>query len=72
MKEIFTNISNEIKQGAELVFNGALNTHDPIKMLEILNEYTNACSNEEEQDFIRFYFNLRMEQMFNDSNNVKR
>ena len=72
MKEIFTNISNEIKQGAELVFNGALNTHDPIKMLEILNEYTNACENEDEKEFVSFYFRLKMEQMLNDSDNAER
>lgn len=71
MEEIFINISNEIKQGAKLVFDAALKTQNPITMIKILDEYTKNCLNEEEQDFVRFYFNLRMEQIFNDSNNVK-
>lgn len=71
MEEIFTNISDEIKQGAELVFDAALKTQNPIKMVRILDEYTKNCLNEEEQEFVRFYFNLRTEQIFNDSNNVK-
>ncbi len=71
MKEIFANISTETKSGAELIFKSALKAQNPEKMLKILNEYTNSFSGEE-QDFIRFYFNLRMEQMFNESNNVER
>lgn len=71
MEEIFTNIPDEVKQGAELVFNAALKTQNPIKIVRILDEYTKNCLNEEEQEFVRFYFNLRMEQIFNDSNNVK-
>lgn len=71
MKEIFANISTETKLGAELIFKSALKAQNPKKMLKILNEYTNSFSGEE-QDFIRFYFNLRMEQMFNESNNVER
>jgi hypothetical protein len=60
MKEIFANISTETKSGAELIFKSALKAQNPEKMLKILNEYTNSFSGEE-QDFIRFYFNLRME-----------
>jgi len=60
MKEIFANISTETKLGAELIFESALKAQNPKKMLKILNEYTNSFSGEE-QDFIRFYFNLRME-----------
>ena len=33
MTEIFENISDEVKLGAELVFNAAVNSHDPIKMV---------------------------------------
>ena len=71
MEEIFVNISNKTKQGAELIFNSALKTQNPQKMLKILQEYTDSCQNEEERNFIRFYFKFRMEQMLNDSNNDK-
>lgn len=72
MEEIFTNISEGTRQGAKLVFDGALKIGNPLKTLEMLNEYTKSCLTDEERDFIRFYFNLRMEQMLNDSNNVER
>ena len=72
MVEIFANIPERVKQGAELIFNAALKTHDAIKMTTMLNDYVNNCIDEEEREFINFYFNLRMEQMLNESNNVKR
>lgn len=72
MVEIFSNIPEQVKQGAELIFNAALKTHDAIQMTTMLNDYVNNCIDEEEREFINFYFNLRMEQMLNESNNVKR
>jgi len=39
-------------------------------MTNILNNYVNNCPNEEERTFVHFYFNLRMEELINASNNV--
>ena len=71
MTEIFTNIPDTVKQDAEFIFNIA-SQQNAIKMLEILNEYTNACENEDEKEFVSFYFRLKMEQMLNDSDNAER
>ena len=72
MEEIFADISDEVKYGAKLVFDSAIKTKDVIQMTNILNNYVNNCPNEEERTFVHFYFNLRMEELINASNNVQR
>lgn len=72
MIEIFEDISEEIRQTVEIIFNKALETKNAVKMVEILDNYTNNCKTDREKEFSRFYFNLRMEQMFNESNNAER
>ena len=76
MIEIFDDISKEVKDGAELIFNAAVNAakknNDIINMVNTLNNYINNCPNEREREFVHFYFNLRMEQIINENNNVKR
>jgi hypothetical protein len=34
-----------------------------------MESYIASCENEEEKEFIRFYFNMRMEQLLNEGNN---
>ena len=70
MVEIFTDISDTTKAGAEMIFNIASQLN-PTKMAELLNNYTNACP-ENEQEFVRFYFNMRMRQIMHESDNDKR
>jgi hypothetical protein len=41
-------------------------------IVKILNDYTNTCIDEEERDFVNFYFNMRMEQMLNGNDFDKR
>ena len=71
-EEIFTNISDTLKQRAEFIFNMALRQHSPQSMVKTLNNFTNSCINEEEKQFVEFYFNLRMEQLLNGNNNNQR
>lgn len=72
MTEIFEDISDEVKLGAELVFNAAVQSHDPIKMVQMLNDYTDNCATDYERSFVQFYFNMRMEQIYNESNDNQR
>ena len=72
MIEIFTDIPNEIKDGAELIFDSALSAHNPAKMVKILNDYVNLFPEEEYREFINFYFNMRMRQILDDNNNNQR
>lgn len=65
MTEIFTNISPEVKEGIELIFFHAMSRHNPIEAVKILDDYTNNL-NEEEAEFARFYFNMRLEQLLNE------
>ena len=72
MTELFNDILPETKKGLELVFDSAISNYNPVTVVKILDAYTNIL-NEKEQDFARFYFNMRMQQLLNesDSNNME-
>ena len=72
MTEIFTNITDDMKLGAQLIFDSAIKNNNPIKMVEILNDYTEHCATEEEREFVAFYFNMRMRQLIDESDNDER
>lgn len=69
MVEIFTNIPEEVKKQTELVANFIFSTLEPEAGLRFMESYISSCENEEEKDFIRFYFKMRMEQLLNENNN---
>ena len=69
MIEIFTNIPEEVKRQTELVANFIFSNFKPEAGLKFMESYITSCENEEEKDFIRFYFNMRMEQLLNENNN---
>ena len=56
MVEIFTNIPEEVKKQTELVANFIFSTLEPEAGLRFMESYISSCENEEEKDFIRFYF----------------
>ena len=69
MTEIFTNVSDYIKRVAEDYWKLAQFRKTPVEMAEFLNNATNSCKDictPEEVDFLRFYFNMKMEMMKND------
>lgn len=70
MIELFTDISETTKAGAKMIFDIASQL-GPTKMADLLNNYTNACD-ENEQEFVRFYFNMRMRQLIDESDNDER
>ena len=72
MTEIFENIPDKVKESAKNAFEVALLLPTPMATVKFLDEYTNSCQNEEEQDFVRFYFGMRMEQMLNENSNDQR
>ena len=71
MEEIFADISEQSKISAELIFNNAIK-NNPATAAKILDNYVNCCPNEREREFANFYFNIRMRQILNESNNVER
>lgn len=60
MIEIFQNISDELKAEAETAWELA-QTMNFIDAAKFLSAYTQFKHSAEEQDFLRFYFNLQME-----------
>lgn len=66
MQEIFENISDQTRQLAETAWTIAMAQDNPIKAANFLNTVTNYYDqrmNEEEIEFLRFYFNMKMEMM---------
>lgn len=69
MTEIFANIPEEVKEQTKLVANFIFSQLEPESGLKFMESYIASCENEEEKEFIRFYFNMRMEQLLNENNN---
>lgn len=64
MTEIFENISDDVKNKAEIIWQIATAQPDALAAAEYLHGMTEYFKNkwtEEEVDFLRFYFNMRME-----------
>ena len=76
MTELFPNISNESRKEAELAWSIARLTKTPIDMAKMLDAFTNyysSISKEEGiQEFLQFYFNLKMEELKNENNSSER
>ena len=66
MQEIFENISDNVKEIAETAWRLAMSQKNPVSAASFLNEVVGYYSNlldEEEIEFLRFYFNMKMELM---------
>ena len=64
MTEIFENISDDIKDKAEIMWKIAIGQPNAFAAAEYLHGMTEYFKNrwtDEEVDFLRFYFNMRME-----------
>lgn len=61
--ELFPNIPQDVRDRTKLIADFALMQNDAISAVKILSEYANTCINEEEQEFVDFYFNMRFEQL---------
>ena len=68
MIELFASMPNNLKIQIQKFIDGILNKYDLIEAVKIIADFSNSCSSEEEQDFIDFYFNIKMEQLKNESN----
>jgi len=63
MIELFTNIPKEIKEQTEAVANFVFLNFEPEAGLKFIQSYISSCEEEDERDFVRFYFNTRLEQL---------
>lgn len=69
MTEIFASIPEEVKTQTQLIADFIFSQLEPEAGLKFIENYISSSENEEERDFIRFYFNMRMEQLLNENNN---
>ena len=69
MTEIFTNINNDIKNKADIIWKLTLGQKNPVSASYFLNNIINYYRNkltEEEINFLQFYIQMQMEMMKND------
>ena len=66
MTELFPDISQKVRDNAEIAWRLAQTFHNPISAAKFLNDYTEAAPTDEEKDFLEFYFNLQLELMKNE------
>ena len=63
MTEIFKNIPEEVKKQARFWADMALLQPNFLDGAKMMSEYVNSCKNEEEREFVDFYFKMRMEKI---------
>lgn len=66
MTELFTNVSFDARLIAEMTWDIAATIKNPTEAAEFLSSVTEFYSNkltEEEVDFLRFYFSMKLEMM---------
>ena len=72
MTEIYANVRDDVKKIGELAWKIALAQNNPADAANFLNNVTNYYTHyytEEEIEFLRFYFNMKMEMIKNEQNN---
>ena len=69
MTELFANIPQEVRDRAKFWVDMSLHQKTLPQAARMIREYINSCVDEEEADFIEFYFHARMEELLNASNN---
>lgn len=63
MVELFTELPQEIKNGIRMYVDSVLEDFQLLNAAKVISEFANSCNDEEEQDFVDFYFNLKLEEM---------
>ena len=72
MIELFADLPEEVKEKTKLIIDFVINNFTPQQGIEFLSNYLNSCNDEQEKQFIDFYFSLRMAQILDEDNNDKR
>ena len=66
MTELFTHISQEVKDTAKGAWELTMEQNEPMQAAELLNavvEYYKLIWTEEEVEFLQFYFKMKMREM---------
>lgn len=63
MIELFTELPQEIKNGIRMYVDSVLEDFQLLDAAKVISEFANSCNDEKEQDFVDFYFNLKLEEM---------
>lgn len=66
MTELFANIPRAVRLVTQFWAEVALAQPDMKDTIRMMDEYYNSCTDEEEKEFVNFYFNMRMQQLIGD------
>lgn len=67
MVELFDELSAEVKQAITNVIDLLIQHYSPQNCINVINELIDTTENEDEKEFIRFYFSLQMERLNNEN-----
>ena len=62
MIELFSDISNTVKENAEFIFEMAIRQKNLYESAKVLQNFVSLIEDDKEREFVDFYFNMRMEQ----------
>lgn len=63
MRELYADLPQEIKDYIIFYIDSVLKNFQLLDAANIIREFASKCIDEEEQEFIDFYFNLKLEEM---------
>ena len=69
MIELFPNTPQYIRDLAKYWVDLALKQKNIFEGVKMVSDFANTCINEEDKEFVDFYFKLRLEQLRNESSN---
>ena len=72
MIELYADIPQAVKDRTAFVFQMALRQPNILQAVKVLHDFTAACIDEYEREYVEFYFNMRMEQLKNGNTNNQR
>ena len=60
MEEIYADIPEDVRSRARFVWDMAIRQPSLYDMVKVLDNFTKACVDEYEREFVEFYFNARI------------
>lgn len=67
MIELFTDISDQVKDQTKFWVNLALLQSSALEADRIIKNYIESLTNENERNFVQFYLRMKMEQLLDES-----
>ena len=72
MIELFQNLAEQSKLMVTTFIDTAMQCIEPLKWPQLISKFANAMPTQQLEDFVDFYFNMKLEQLQNGDNDNQR